>query len=109
VSSSRLFFSFKGSIWKDEGPGAWHFVTLPKKLSKEIRSIHHGSEEGWGRLKALVKINNNSWNTSIWFDTKADSYLLPVKSVIRKKESLTCGSQIEVSLEFEDDIFNKPN
>jgi hypothetical protein len=38
-----------------------------------------------------VTIGGSSWNTSIWFDTKADSYLLPIKVAIRKKESLAIG------------------
>jgi hypothetical protein len=93
--------SFAGLIWKDEGPGAWHFITLPKVLSKRIRKIHQTSEEGWGRLKAKITIGESCWNTSIWFDTKCDSYLLPVKSVVRKKEKITTGHKVKVKIEFD--------
>jgi hypothetical protein len=84
-------FAFRAKIWKYEGPAGWCFVTIPKSTAKRIRVIHQDSEEGWGRLKATVTIGGSSWNTSIWFDTKADSYLLPIKVAIRKKESLAIG------------------
>ena len=84
-------FAFKAKLWKYEGPAGWCFVTIPKSTAKRIRAIHQTSEEGWGRLKATVTIGGSSWKTSIWFDTKADSYLLPIKVAIRTKESLAIG------------------
>ncbi|WP_127716754.1 DUF1905 domain-containing protein [Halobacteriovorax sp. HLS] len=93
-------FSFKGKLWKDKGKGAWHFITVSKKLSREIRNVHKDSEEGWGRLKTKATIGNTTWKTSIWFDTKADAYLFPVNALTRKKEALVEGSTVEVCLEF---------
>ncbi len=84
-------FAFRAKLWKYEGPAGWCFVTIPKSTAKRIRAIHQDSEEGWGRLKATVTIGESHWKTSIWFDTKADSYLLPIKVAIRKKESLAIG------------------
>ena len=84
-------FAFKAKLWKYEGPAGWCFVTIPMSTAKRIRAIHQTSEEGWGRLKATVTIGGSSWKTSIWFDTKADSYLLLIKVAIRKKESLAIG------------------
>lgn len=96
-------FSFKSELWKSRGVGGWYFLTLPSRLSSEIREVHSVSEEGWGRLKTLAIIGNNKWNTSIWFDTKADAYLLPVKSLIRSKEKLEIGKAVKVTIEFEFD------
>lgn len=93
-------YSFSGKIWKTDGKGGWYFMTLPKTLSKKIRKAHKESEEGWGRLKTKAQINETSWETAIWFDTKADSFLLPVKSEIRKKESLDIDSKCKVDLTF---------
>lgn len=100
VEADLFNFAFKGKIWKDKGKGAWHFVTLPKRLSKNIRKIHKDSEEGWGRLKTNITVGDTSWKTSIWFDTKADTYLLPVNSKVRKKEKLVEGVSLEFHLEF---------
>ncbi|MCE3012675.1 MAG: DUF1905 domain-containing protein [Proteobacteria bacterium] len=93
-------FSFKAKLWKYEGPAGWCFVTIPKTTAKRIRAIHHWSEEGWGRLKTTVTIGSSIWKTSIWFDTKADSYLLPVKVMIRKKEKLVIGRSVSCTIDF---------
>ena len=74
------------------------FVSLPKDISKEIRDNLKWQEEGWGRMKASVLIKNIEWDTAIWFDTKMDTYLLPVKSVIRKKANLELNDLIDVSI-----------
>lgn len=39
-------------------------------------------------LKATARIGNTEWQSAIWFDTKADVYLLPLKAELRKKEKI---------------------
>ena len=94
-------FSFRAKVWKYEGKAGWYFVTLPKQLSKKIRKAHGLSEEGWGRLKASAQIGKTIWKTAIWYDTKAQSYLLPLKSEIRKKEAISVGVLINIKLQLE--------
>ena len=77
---------------------SWHFVFFPKDLSKEIRGNHKHQEEGWGRMKATVKIGGSEWKTSIWFDTKNDTYLLPVKAEIRRKEKIKIDGDVNVAI-----------
>ncbi|MFZ4715196.1 MAG: DUF1905 domain-containing protein [Bacteriovoracaceae bacterium] len=101
IRSSEMEYFFRGKLWKHNGPGGWCFITVPKVHSRKIRKIHISSEEGWGRLKTLAIIGESSWKTAIWFDTKADAYLLPVKSLIRKQEKLQVGTKFEVRLKFE--------
>ncbi|MCO5141521.1 MAG: DUF1905 domain-containing protein [Oligoflexia bacterium] len=66
IKSISSNYSFKGKIWKHIGSAAWHFVSLPKALSKKIRTKLLSSEEGWGRLKAEIKIKNTKWKSAIW-------------------------------------------
>lgn len=87
----KIKYEFSAKIWQHTGQGGWYFVSLPKELSKEIRKLLKSQEEGWGRLKATAKIGNSEWETAIWFDTKASTYLLPLKAEIRKKEKLEVG------------------
>jgi hypothetical protein len=94
-------YSFFAKIWKYQGPAGWYFVTLPKLLSKKIRKRHGPAEEGWGRLKATVKIGKSKWKTSIWHDSHAESYLLPIKSSVRKAEEVKIGSRVQVVLELQ--------
>lgn len=98
-------YVFDGKLWKYKSNSGWHFVTLPKSLSKKIRKIHGSSEEGWGRLKTIARIGKTEWNTAIWFDSKFQSYLLPVKASIRKTESLAAGVVVAVKLLFRESHF----
>ena len=76
----------------------WTFVSLPTDLSKEIREDFKYLEEGWGRMKVTVKLGNSEWQTAIWFDTKQDTYLLPLKAKIRKQENVMLGENVQVSI-----------
>lgn len=54
----------------------------------EIRSMLGWQEEGWGRLKVRARVGQTSWDTAMWYDTKAQTYLLPLKASVRKAEGL---------------------
>jgi hypothetical protein len=64
-------------------------------MANEIRKNLKFLEEGWGRLKATAKIGNSEWETAIWFDTKHDTYILPLKAEIRKKEKIGTDKEID--------------
>ncbi len=96
-----LLKAFRAKVWKYEGKAGWYFVTLPKEFSKKIRQAHGLSEEGWGRLKTSAQIGKTNWKTAIWYDSKAKSYLLPLKSEIRKKEAIAVGSLLIIKLQLE--------
>src|SRR5687767_140430 len=88
-------YEFTAKTWQYITPGGWHFISLQNELSKEIRDTLRSEEQGWGRLTATAKIRNSEWKTAIWFDTKANTYLLPLKAEIRKKENIEVGKTIE--------------
>ncbi len=85
-------------MWKHESPGGWHFVSLPKNISNEIRENLGWQEEGWGRMKARVQIDEQKWDTAIWFDTKRETYILPIKAHIRNKINLNTDTNINIYL-----------
>ncbi len=58
-------YEFTAKPWQYKGMGAWVFVSLPQKMSKEIREHFKSEEEGWGRLKATAQIGGNEWKTAI--------------------------------------------
>lgn len=64
-------------------------------LAKEIRDNLKSEEEGWRRLKVTAKIVKSKWETAIWFDTNMNTYLLPLKVEIRKKEKLEKNKEIK--------------
>lgn len=98
MSGFNIQYRFKAVPWQYTGQGAWIFVSLPKKLSQEIRTAFEDTEQGWGRLSATASIGSSEWKTAIWFDTKADTYLLPLKAEIRKKENVVIGKSVTVSV-----------
>jgi hypothetical protein len=51
-----------------------------------------------GRMKAKVEIGNTQWETAISFDKKHNTYLLPLKSEIRKKEKLVVDQEIQINI-----------
>ena len=91
-------FEFSASCWKYSGKGSWFFISLPSDLSVEIRELFGQEEQGWGRLSAEAQIGDTTWPTAIWFDTKKQEYLLPLKAEIRRKENISEGDELEVTI-----------
>ena len=96
--STLMNFQFEARIWNYSSVGSWFFVSLPKSVSQEIRTAFHWREEGWGRLKVKASIGKTTWDTAIWYDTKFETYLLPLKAEIRRKEYLNDGNSVSVIL-----------
>lgn len=96
MSNFKLQYRFSSKPWKYEGQSGWVFISLPEKLSKEIRDTFKTMEEGWGRLSAIACIGNTEWKTAIWYDTKANTYLLPLKAEIRRKENVMIDKPVRV-------------
>ena len=96
--NSKIKYSFSAEVWQHASPGGWYFVSLPESMAREIRALLKSQEEGWGRLKAVAKIGNTEWKTAIWFDSKNETYLLPLKADVRKKENIEVGKKIEVAI-----------
>ncbi len=97
-TSGKIPFAFTAITWQHSGSGGWVFVNVPHKMSNEIRKHFKKEEQGWGRLSIIVQIKSTRWATAIWFDTQYQSYLLPLKSEIRKKENIRIGQRIEVTI-----------
>jgi hypothetical protein len=94
----KIQYSFSSKVWQYKGQGGWYFVSLPEALSAEIRAALKSEEQGWGRLKVTAQIGKYDWETAIWFDTKANTYLLPLKADIRRKEKIEANQMVQVML-----------
>lgn len=94
----KVEYKFIAKMWKHSASGGWHFVTVPESISKEIRENFGWQEEGWGRMKTRAKNGDHSWETAIWFDTKMNTYILPIKAEIRKKSNLELNTDLELSI-----------
>jgi hypothetical protein len=93
-------YKLRAKVWLYPGhQAAWHFVTLPKNESGEIKKTFGAKAKGWRSLPVKVTIGKTSWNTSIFPDTKSNAYLLPLKADVRKKEKIAQGDEIAFQIE----------
>jgi hypothetical protein len=88
--------TFTAPLWLWNGKGAWHFVTLPLNESQIIKMAV--PRRGWGSVRVKAKIGGTDWSTSIFPDSKAGAYLLPVKAEVRKRENIAPGDMVEISV-----------
>ena len=49
-------------------------------------------------MKIAAKVGNSEWQTAIWFNTKLDTYILPIKAAIRKKEKIALNEDVKVTV-----------
>jgi Domain of unknown function (DUF1905) len=92
--------TFSAELWMYHGKGAWYFVTLPGEDSEQIKFLSSQKQRGWGSVRVTASIGQTTWETSVFPDTKAGAYLLPVKAEVRKKEQLEAGNIVTVKLKF---------
>ncbi|WP_028970681.1 DUF1905 domain-containing protein [Sphingomonas sp. URHD0057] len=85
-------------IWKGEGAGRWHFITVPEEQSDEIRAHAFGSRRGFGSVRVEANIGGVIWRTSV-FPLNSGGYLLPIKKEVRRKAGIAAGHEVTVDLE----------
>jgi hypothetical protein len=92
-------FNIQAEVWLYPGENAsWHFVSVPKEISDEIREHFGGRSKGWGSLPVTATIGRTTWDTSIFPDKKSATYLLPLKAVVRAKEGIRVGERVALSI-----------
>jgi len=97
-----LSFTFTGKCWLWETEKAsWHFITLPKDKSEEIKFFNESmghKKRGWGSVRVEATIGNTTWQTSIFPQAKEGTYILPLKAEVRRKEKVLLGNDVCVAL-----------
>jgi hypothetical protein len=91
-------FTFTAEVWQYDGPGGWHFVSVPEADTDEIEEAFGHAAKGFGSLRVDVLIGKTTWSTSIFPDRKRGTYLLPVKKSVREAEHLAAGTQARVQM-----------
>ena len=91
-------FGFTAELWRSPGPGGWHFLTLPKTLSRRMRTLA-GRLNTFGSLRVRAAIGEHAWASSLFYDTRAGAFLLPVKAQVRKKAGLAAGARVRAWVE----------
>lgn len=89
---------FTAEIWRHDGPAAWHFISLPDELADGLRAAYAHRQKAFGSLPVRAQIGATTWETSIFFDRKRETYLLPVKAKVRDAEDLEDGDEVKLRL-----------
>lgn len=76
----------------------WYVVSLPPVVGSSIYQQHHTKHGGFGSLKVIVTLGTSTWQTSIFRDNSAKSYILFIKASVRKKEHLYEGDKVTLRL-----------
>ena len=96
---TKLSFCFTAKLWIYPGKAAWHFLSVPKAISDQIRFMTAHNKRGWVSVPVSAGIGRSVWKTSIFLDRKAGTFMLPVKVDIRKIEGLRPDQDVEVTLD----------
>ena len=91
-------FAFEAELFEWDGPAASVFAALPADLADVIHEVHGEQARGFGSLRVEVGIGAQVWRTSIFPDSKAGTFLLPVKKDIRRKAGVDVGDRVEIDL-----------
>ena len=84
-------------VWKSEGSGNWHFLTVPEDEAGEIKAQAFSLQRGFRSVRVEAMIREVAWRTSV-FPQKSGGYLLPVKAAVRKQAGLSEGDEVTVEL-----------
>jgi Domain of unknown function (DUF1905) len=87
-----------GEIWRYPGDAGWHFLTLPDAIADELRARYAGEHRPFGSLRVRATLGATTWDTSLFADRRTESYLLPIKAQIRKREELSAGRRVTVTI-----------
>ena len=94
-------FTFTAELWRWSGDAAWRFVTVPPDVADEIRIVS-GPPRGFGSVRVEVTVGSTTWRTSVFPDSSAGTYLLPMKKAVRVAEDLEDGDEVPVTLRLVD-------
>lgn len=87
---------FSGEIWFWRGPAPWHFVTVPEEQCAALEAVSQLVSYGWGMIPVSAQVGQTTWTTSLF--PRDGSYVVPVKTVVRKAERLDVGDTVDVRL-----------
>ena len=80
--------TFNSVLFKYPGKGGWTFAPIPADYAPS-------KTYGWGRTPVVATVDGQTWETSVWKDTKTGKTLLAVPKNIRKGKG--DGDTVEVS------------
>jgi Domain of unknown function (DUF1905) len=85
---------FQTTLFRYAGKGAWYFAIIPT-------SVAPPATRPWGRTPVTATVDEVTWETSVWRDTKSNRSLLAVPKKYRGSKG--DGDQVTVTFVFDPD------
>ncbi|SDL78539.1 protein of unknown function [Arthrobacter sp. ok362] len=101
TQSVTTSYAFRAELWHYPEQAGWHFITLPPELAEQLKDEAAPFRKGFGSVKVSACIAGQRWSTSLFPDSKSNSYLLPVKKAIRTAASIRAGDEVDVEVDLE--------
>ncbi len=94
-----MSYKFKSQvvIWPGETAN-WYFAYVPQKMALTLSKRYDKMHRGWRSLPVEAKVGQTSWCTSIFYDKRSNTYILPIKAQVRKKEGIYDKDSINLTL-----------
>lgn len=92
-------YTTRGAVWLYPGMAAWHFVSVDKKYTAELKEKYGKKRRGFGSIPVEVTLGKSVWKTSIFPDKQSGTYLLPLKASVRTREGIRAKDTITFSIE----------
>lgn len=87
-------YTMSGEVWiYPSEHAAWHFVHIPQTIANKIRKVNTTAS-----VRVVVTVGETEWNTSLFWHAKSQTYILPLKADIRRREGIEAGEQITFTL-----------
>ena len=99
--AAAVELAFSAELWRHDGDGGWHFVTLPVDVADAVRD-QAPPRQGFGSVRVTVAVGVSRWATSLFPDSRSGSYVLPVKAAVRRANELAEGDVVGVRIELAD-------
>ena len=90
----ELRFETRVIYWR--GPSPFFFAPIPPQHVEELRRVAKIVTYGWGMLPVEAQIGDVVFTTALY--PKDETYLLPLKAVVRRKANITADDVIVVDM-----------
>ena len=94
---SNKIYKVRSAVWPYPGMDGWHFVTVDKKSSAELKEKYGKGRPGFGSIPVEATIGKTTWKSSIFPDKRSGTYLLPLNAKVRKSEGIFAKDTVTFS------------
>jgi len=93
-------YELKGKmfLWSADSKTSRHFLPVDKSVAAKIKANFGRYAVGFGSLPVRARVGDSEWLTSIFPDSKTNTYVLPVKKKIRKDQSIKAGDNVRFTI-----------